>query len=295
MNADTNPFDSPELSFPLLGSTRTSQHEPLFQNRQDQQQQEPITGGKGRCWCCWEETETPTNPLIRACLGCKDPDLQYIHQDCIDQYVNSIPDDGPRDEDYQRRTAVATSYIHAQSRIAALAALFIGAAYLKRSYITSSRFQCSRCRHPYRVTETPVSPLIVLAKDPFLLHAIGVLVVADIVCLVCSTLLLVRHGSIPDLTTPANDMDFLDDGFLVYEGFLASGRFSISPSTFAIFILVCFVIINVYTWMAVMRLCTGETVKRVYPATDDDLFERSSTTATCTTSLGHHFIIDISF
>jgi hypothetical protein len=46
---------------------------------------------KGQCWACWESLETKSNPLIRTCLGCKDPDLQFIHQLCIDQFINNLP------------------------------------------------------------------------------------------------------------------------------------------------------------------------------------------------------------
>src|SRR6476469_1415533 len=46
---------------------------------------------KGKCWCCWELSETTENPLIRVCRGCKDPDLQWIHQQCIDRYISSLP------------------------------------------------------------------------------------------------------------------------------------------------------------------------------------------------------------
>ncbi|KAI9360052.1 hypothetical protein DFJ73DRAFT_95533 [Zopfochytrium polystomum] len=45
---------------------------------------------RGRCWCCWEETDSLSNPLIRACTGCKDPDLKCVHQNCIDAYINSL-------------------------------------------------------------------------------------------------------------------------------------------------------------------------------------------------------------
>lgn len=51
---------------------------------------------KRKCWICWDEDEN----LIRTCItffsrtviynlgyGCKDPDLQYAHQHCIDQYM----------------------------------------------------------------------------------------------------------------------------------------------------------------------------------------------------------------
>ena len=29
--------------------------------------------------------------MIRVCLGCRDPDLQYIHQNCIDKYLSNLP------------------------------------------------------------------------------------------------------------------------------------------------------------------------------------------------------------
>ncbi|KAI9145096.1 hypothetical protein BKA69DRAFT_662361 [Paraphysoderma sedebokerense] len=46
---------------------------------------------KGRCWACWLYNDTASNPLIRACLGCRDVDLQYIHRECIEKYLNSLP------------------------------------------------------------------------------------------------------------------------------------------------------------------------------------------------------------
>ncbi|KAI9106296.1 hypothetical protein DFS34DRAFT_589540 [Phlyctochytrium arcticum] len=45
---------------------------------------------KGRCWACWEVTETLQDPLIRVCHGCLDKDLQYIHQECINRYVSTL-------------------------------------------------------------------------------------------------------------------------------------------------------------------------------------------------------------
>lgn len=43
------------------------------------------------CWACWESAETYYNPLVRVCRGCKDPELQLIHQRCIDKYINALP------------------------------------------------------------------------------------------------------------------------------------------------------------------------------------------------------------
>jgi hypothetical protein len=42
------------------------------------------------CWACWETRESPENRLIRACHGCKDKDLQYIHESCINTYIKNI-------------------------------------------------------------------------------------------------------------------------------------------------------------------------------------------------------------
>lgn len=51
----------------------------------------PEEESPSRCWCCWETSETKKNPLIRSCLSCKNKDLQLIHQDCIDQFINTLP------------------------------------------------------------------------------------------------------------------------------------------------------------------------------------------------------------
>jgi hypothetical protein len=50
-----------------------------------------LTLNQGTCWCCWESTSSQENPLIRACLDCKDPDLQLIHSKCINSYINALP------------------------------------------------------------------------------------------------------------------------------------------------------------------------------------------------------------
>jgi hypothetical protein len=43
-----------------------------------------------RCWACWESTNAQENPLVRVCHGCKDVDLQYIHQQCINKYITGL-------------------------------------------------------------------------------------------------------------------------------------------------------------------------------------------------------------
>ena len=84
---------------------------------------------KGRCWCCWEETDSVSNPLIRACYGCKDLDLQWIHQKCIDQYMSLLP---------------------------------------QSSEIEPS-FYCTRCKDTYTVVSKRIHPLKTILSDRFLL------------------------------------------------------------------------------------------------------------------------------
>ena len=43
------------------------------------------------CWCCWSSEDSFENPLIRACYGCKDIELQYIHKTCLETYLNNLP------------------------------------------------------------------------------------------------------------------------------------------------------------------------------------------------------------
>ena len=85
--------------------------------------------GKGRCWCCWEEEETIDNPLIRVCHGCKDIDLQWIHQDCIDQYISLLPQNSEE----------------------------------------NIKFYCTRCKDPYQVESIRIHPLNTIKSDKSLL------------------------------------------------------------------------------------------------------------------------------
>ena len=45
-----------------------------------------------RCWCCWEYNNEDSDPLIRACTGCLDEDLQMIHVSCLERYLNGLCD-----------------------------------------------------------------------------------------------------------------------------------------------------------------------------------------------------------
>jgi hypothetical protein len=114
--------------------------------------------GKGRCWCCWETDETTSNPLVRVCKGCKDVDLQWIHQDCIDRYISLLPP--PR------------------------SGLLIG---------SDQDFACTRCNDPYNVESRSTHPLIALKSEPFLFPAMIVITICMIVLTVSCVSLIIDN------------------------------------------------------------------------------------------------------
>ncbi|KAI9336319.1 hypothetical protein BDR26DRAFT_864902 [Obelidium mucronatum] len=80
---------------------------------------------KGRCWCCWDTAEKDDDRLIRICRGCKDIDLQWIHQNCANQFLTKLP--SPKKPWFRR---------------------------------TQPTFKCTRCNFPYKVRETPLFPSV---------------------------------------------------------------------------------------------------------------------------------------
>ncbi|KAI8822303.1 hypothetical protein BJ741DRAFT_655219 [Chytriomyces cf. hyalinus JEL632] len=92
--------------------------------------------GKGQCWCCWESDETDSNPLIRVCHGCKDVDLQWVHQKCVNSFVSMLPK--PR---------------------------------LDQNGVISN-WRCSRCNDLYNVIEVPMTAWGIIFADMILLGAV---------------------------------------------------------------------------------------------------------------------------
>lgn len=56
------------------------------------------TKKKSRCWCCWDSSDKTSDRLVKVCGGCKDPDLQWIHQTCIDRFISMLS--SPREESF---------------------------------------------------------------------------------------------------------------------------------------------------------------------------------------------------
>ncbi|ORY37084.1 hypothetical protein BCR33DRAFT_721716 [Rhizoclosmatium globosum] len=132
------------------------------------EQEHQLAPQKGKCWCCWETAETPHDPLIRVCRGCKDPDLQYIHQTCINKYLSKLPVTStpaftpPRQQ--QRRNLVMRLLMDPPD------------AQMPPIAKPTDMFRCTRCRDLYKVTETPVPLITCVWKDAYLRGAVLVLV-----------------------------------------------------------------------------------------------------------------------
>jgi hypothetical protein len=116
-----------------------------------------------KCWACWESTSSYRNPLIRVCRHCKDPDLQYIHQNCINSYISSLPlprrprsprvaqpggegGDGNQDGQLQNQEPPQQTV----------------AEFLSQEEVL---YDCTRCRDPYTVSTVAISPLEVIWQD----------------------------------------------------------------------------------------------------------------------------------
>ena len=78
-----------DVCVPIIGNEDVSAPTTEDQQKSNDEQEEGP-----RCWCCWltksDPVTTDQNPLIRACTGCKDEDLQYVHRDCMNRYITNL-------------------------------------------------------------------------------------------------------------------------------------------------------------------------------------------------------------
>ncbi|KXS13578.1 hypothetical protein M427DRAFT_58399 [Gonapodya prolifera JEL478] len=135
---------------------------------------------KGRCWACWETTDSLDNPRIRACISCKDPDLRWIHKICIEKYLSSM--------------------------MSPLSEFHVG---------KNDGFQCTRCCDPYNVSIEQVNPWKVVFGDKFLRCAMTLMTFCVLGLSVCCILVLREHNPkdtlvLDVLTFPIGDPQFPD-------------------------------------------------------------------------------------
>ncbi|KAJ3069317.1 hypothetical protein HDU98_007628 [Podochytrium sp. JEL0797] len=181
------------------------------------QDQATVDPTKGRCWCCWETAETPQDPLIRVCRGCKDPDLQWIHQSCVDSYLSALPPSSDIPEIDTPRPDTADV---ADQRIADLEAgialpdaqqefmfdtdsgfvfpptnLVASPAAVRASNTVEAKriFKCTRCSDPYNVQETEISRFYIILTDTHLRTAFLIMLVCMIIITWCSVSIMREH------------------------------------------------------------------------------------------------------
>lgn len=173
------------------------------------------------CWACWESIETQNNPLIRACLGCKSIELQFIHRECINKYLTNllitraatlgegaIPglpylDTGIVRVLTQEGTGQPTGMIAAETDEKSTdfdtkhateddeESQNLLARQIPRGWkhLDNGKIRCTRCMDQYIVALKPVSPLRVLFHD-------RLLKILTILMTLCVIVLLFACGSI---------------------------------------------------------------------------------------------------
>lgn len=133
-----------------------------------------------KCWCCWETSNTAPNSLIRACLKCKDADLQYVHQECMDKYLRLFVTAKYRIKSSIRKQEfqiILDHYINYRTFIEINAAnegseipfTRNNCSFNENEYILKNReFRCTRCLDEYLIIIKEVDPKMVLKSDKIL-------------------------------------------------------------------------------------------------------------------------------
>ncbi|KAJ3275571.1 hypothetical protein HDV01_007574 [Terramyces sp. JEL0728] len=176
-----------------------------------------------KCWACWETFSSASNPLIRVCQGCKDPELQYIHQECIDSYISSLPQPRrPRSPRPRGRDQQSVSEFLAEEQPPVVL------------------YDCTRCRDPYTVEERPISPFIIMWQDVWLRFLAVILTIVSIVMIGSAAIIIVFGW---------------DDNEVLAEIF----GLPITVVFLALLLTVIGLIGTVGLWIAIWMSCTGKT------------------------------------
>ncbi|KAI9203189.1 uncharacterized protein BJ171DRAFT_511092 [Polychytrium aggregatum] len=208
-----------------------------------------------RCWCCWEYHNTPGDPLIRVCLGCRDRDLQYIHQLCINKYLSALPP--PRGRTFralpipESEQEFVASLVRRDKWYHRLTPSFL----LPRFEYVIEGHQCTRCKYPYKVYARRLSPLRGLLGDPYLLAAIVVMTICVGTLTASCVFLIIEFWS--------DDIIFLNLGFI-----------KIGVVAFAAFMLLFCHSINMATWTMIFEYCGEQWDKYVCGIDESRLIEQ---------------------
>jgi hypothetical protein len=152
---------------------------------------------------------TTKNPLIRACLGCKDPDLQYVHLQCINKYITTLV--MMRHPTLELETHVPFLSAEAMQGIQQsessgeyhplvlnhqppCVGTMMGCSCPQYERLDALKLHCSRCMDSYNVLTRPVSSLRVLMHDRIMRVLVGLMTLCILILIVASmTIILVSH------------------------------------------------------------------------------------------------------
>eukprot|EP00835_Amoeboradix_gromovi_P002177 NODE_117_length_18986_cov_0.639540.p8 type:complete len:197 gc:universal NODE_117_length_18986_cov_0.639540:2753-3343(+) len=170
------------------------------------------------CWICWD-TNTDI-PFIRPCLGCKDPELQYAHSTCMNQYINSLPRVNSIDLDLPEGLGLWETIFYRPS-LEALPLL---------------DFKCTRCLDSYNVELDYSSRLNSLFRihKSILFALLGLFVCSAVV--IVSSCIILSSGNETFLRSPI---------------FSLFGFKGISLKTWSILLCVLYSLLNVLMWLFV--------------------------------------------
>eukprot|EP00834_Sanchytrium_tribonematis_P008516 NODE_1027_length_2547_cov_0.477941.p2 type:complete len:190 gc:universal NODE_1027_length_2547_cov_0.477941:1804-1235(-) len=168
-----------------------------------------------QCWACWDTNEEET--FIRPCRGCLDPDLQYIHSKCMDQFINNLPSVNYTEIDMPPDLSLWESlwYVHTEESLPLL------------------EFKCTRCLDPYVTEVEYYSRLTSLIKvhSSLLFALIGLFMCSAIV--VTSSIALLIHG----------DSDLLEMPIFSFFGIRG-----LTVRVWSIILCIGYVFVNVLMW-----------------------------------------------
>ncbi|KAI3635499.1 hypothetical protein MIR68_006137 [Amoeboaphelidium protococcarum] len=190
---------------------------------------------RSRCWACWESDNGPDcrDPLVKVCTGCKDPDLQYIHQNCIDLYVTNIIKDSAAQAGFpmliydvfssrnildcqvadfvsfrqqqQNKTQITRDDgdIYNGARMTQLGQSTstiqnilkdIQRLFYPHTYVLDSLLKCTRCMQNYKIHLSPMRPLKALRADKSMLWLVSILSISVAVLFVaCLSMIVSSH------------------------------------------------------------------------------------------------------
>ena len=136
------------------------------------------------CWACWDTNED--EPFIRPCTSCLDPELQWIHSNCMNQYINNLPNINALEFDLPEDLGFWDTVWY-RPTVEELPLL---------------EFKCTRCLDAYNVEISYYSRFQSLLKihQSIFIALIG-LFICSVVVITSSTILLV-HGSETLLQSP---------------------------------------------------------------------------------------------